>query len=78
MIGHDVTQTGQLGLGLVLVQESLVPIFFYFITELFFSHNVKMNSYDDLEDADRQDSNEQIDRSTLFQFKTPGNSYELR
>ena len=37
-----------------------------------------MNSYDDLEDADRQDSNEQIDRSTLFQFKTPENSNELR
>ena len=46
--------------------------------ELFFSHNVKMNSYDDLEDAERQDSNEQIDRSTLFQFKTPENSNELR
>ena len=32
----------------------------------------------DLEDADRRDSDTNVDRTTLFQFKTPGNSYELR
>jgi hypothetical protein len=40
------------------------------------SHRVKVHAYDS---GNLQDSDTAIlDRSTLFQFKTPGNSYELR